>query len=150
MDFVISYGAWVLTPLHVLVCLVLIAVVLLQTGKGTDWGGMLGGSGTQTAFGPRSVENTLSRLTKIAAVIFMITSLSLSLLPSKSRRGGDLFKDLPAAEKKAPATPAVPSPGASPVTTNPIPLSPSDAIPVEPAATPGAPSPAPVTSPAGQ
>ena len=73
MDFLVRYGSYFLTPMHICVCLVLVAVVLLQTGKGADWAGVFGGAGTQTAFGPRGVENTLTRLTKIAAVVFMVS-----------------------------------------------------------------------------
>jgi len=93
LDIFFKYGHYVFTPLHILVCFVLIAIVLLQTGKGADWAGALGGGGTQTAFGPRGVENTLSKLTKYAAVLFMVTSLGLSIV--KSKRATSSFGDLP-------------------------------------------------------
>ena len=89
----------ILTLLHVLVCLILILVVLLQTGKGADIAGVFGGGGTQTAFGPRGVENTLSRLTKYAAVIFMVTSITLSLI--KSKEVGGKFGDVPTEAERA-------------------------------------------------
>ena len=144
MDFIVRYGPYFFTPLHVLVCVVLIAVVLLQTGKGTDWAGVFGGGGTQTAFGPRGVENTLSRLTKIAAIVFMITSFSLSLLQSRARRGGLENLGLPAkgeVKKKASPTPALPG---LPATASPSP-GPSEAG-ASGAASPGVTAPAPLTA----
>ena len=113
MDFLVDYGSYVLVPIHVIVCFILIAVVLLQHGKGTDWAGVFGGAGSQTAFGPRGVENTLSRLTKIAAVIFMLTSFSISLLQSRGRSGAFEKLDLPSAATKKPAATASPVAGTS-------------------------------------
>jgi preprotein translocase subunit SecG len=72
-----------LTIFHVIVCIFLILVVLLQQGKGADWSGAFGGGGTQTAFGARSAGTVLSKATTAAAVIFMITSLALTILISQ-------------------------------------------------------------------
>ncbi len=69
-----------LTSLHVMACLVLIVVVLLQRGKGAEMGAMLGGGGSQTVFGSRGAGNFLTKMTTGCAVIFMLTSLSLSYL----------------------------------------------------------------------
>jgi preprotein translocase subunit SecG len=66
--------------LHFIVCFVLIGVVLLQRGKGSDLGASLGGGGANTIFGSRGAGNFLSKMTTGAAVIFMCTSLSLSYL----------------------------------------------------------------------
>src|SRR5512147_2232065 len=66
--------------LHIVACLFLIAVVLLQQGKGQDLASAFGGGGTQTAFGPRGSANVLSRATTILAGLFMVTSLALSIL----------------------------------------------------------------------
>src|ERR1700759_888641 len=66
--------------LHVIVCLFLIGVVLLQQGRSADLAGAFGGQGSQTAFGPRAAANVLTRLTTWSAVIFMITSLTLTVL----------------------------------------------------------------------
>jgi preprotein translocase subunit SecG len=66
--------------LHVLVCIFLIFVVLLQQGRSADLAGAFGGQGSQTAFGPRAAANVLTRLTTIAAVIFMCTSIGLVAL----------------------------------------------------------------------
>ena len=70
--------------LHVIVCLFLIIVVLLQSGKAADLAGAFGGMGSQTAFGPRGSATLLSKATTISAVLFMITSLSLSILATRS------------------------------------------------------------------
>src|SRR5213593_4827166 len=71
-----------LTIVHVIVCLVLIMVVLLQTGKRADLAGAFGGGGSQTAFGARGAATFLSRMTSWCAVIFMATSLALALRAS--------------------------------------------------------------------
>jgi preprotein translocase subunit SecG len=65
---------------HVIVCLFLIGVVLLQQGRSADLAGAFGGQGSQTAFGPRAAANVLTRLTTWSAVIFMVTSITLTVL----------------------------------------------------------------------
>jgi preprotein translocase subunit SecG len=70
--------------IHVIVCFFLIGVVLLQQGKSADLAGTFGGQGSQTAFGPRAAANLLTKLTTWAAAIFMITSLSLTILYLRS------------------------------------------------------------------
>jgi len=72
-----------LTIFHVIVCIFLILVVLVQQGKGADWAGAFGGGGTQTAFGARGAGTVLSKATTVAAVVFMITSLTLTILVSR-------------------------------------------------------------------
>jgi preprotein translocase subunit SecG len=72
-----------LTIFHVIVCIFLILVVLLQQGKGADWAGAFGGGGSQTTFGARGTGTLLERATTGAAVIFMITSLALTILVSQ-------------------------------------------------------------------
>jgi preprotein translocase subunit SecG len=69
---------------HVIVCMFLIGVVLLQQGRSADLAGAFGGQGSQTAFGPRAAANLLTRLTTWGAIIFMITSLSLTVLYMRS------------------------------------------------------------------
>jgi preprotein translocase subunit SecG len=66
--------------LHVMVCFFLIFVVLLQQGKSADLAGAFGGQGSQTAFGPRAAANVLTRLTTYSAIIFMCTSITLTIL----------------------------------------------------------------------
>ena len=78
---------YLLVFLHIVVCLFLIGVVLLQTGKSADLAGAFGGQGSQTAFGPRGASNLLTKLTTYSAIIFMLTSIGLTILLSRS--GGD-------------------------------------------------------------
>ena len=69
----------IITIVHIIVCLILIGVVLLQSGKGAEMGAAFGGS-SQTIFGSRGSATFLSKLTVGAAILFMVTSLSLSIL----------------------------------------------------------------------
>lgn len=73
-----------LTIVHVVVCLFLIIVILLQSGKAADLAGAFGGMGSQTAFGPRGSATLLSKATTISTVVFMLTSISLSILATKN------------------------------------------------------------------
>ena len=101
-----------LLVLHVIVCLFLIIVVLLQSGKAADLAGAFGGMGSQTAFGPRGSATLLSKATTISAVLFMITSLSLSILATRSAGlGTSVLETSPrtSVPKKAPAP--IPIPG---------------------------------------
>ncbi len=77
-----------LVVVHVIVCLFLTGVVLLQQGKSSDLAGAFGGQGSQTAFGPRGAANLLTRLTTWSAIIFMLTSIGLTvaLAHSSGRR----------------------------------------------------------------
>jgi preprotein translocase subunit SecG len=93
---------------HVLACLFLIGVVLLQQGKSQDLASAFGGGGTQTAFGPRGSANVLSRATTILAGVFMVTSLSLSMVRPRSSSILDTVKT-PAASP-TPARSAAPAP----------------------------------------
>ncbi|HEY7616168.1 MAG TPA: preprotein translocase subunit SecG [Terriglobales bacterium] len=117
-----------LTLIHIVVCLFLVIVVLLQSGKAADLAGAFGGMGSQTAFGPRGAATILSKATTIAAVLFMITSLSLSIM--QTRRAGtggtsSVLDRAPVQQKKA-ATPApAPAPSGTPAqpgSTAPIPV----------------------------
>ncbi|MBB5059473.1 preprotein translocase subunit SecG [Granulicella aggregans] len=73
--------------IHIVVCLFLIGVVLLQQGKSADLAGAFGGQGSQTAFGPRGAANLLTKLTTYAAILFMLLSIALTIL--LSRASGD-------------------------------------------------------------
>ena len=84
-----------LTIVHVIVCLFLIIVVLLQSGKAADLAGAFGGMGSQTAFGPRGAATVLSKATTIAAGLFMLTSLSLSVMASRSTGSVSTILDKP-------------------------------------------------------
>ena len=102
-----------LTTLHVMVCLFLVVVVLLQSGKAADLAGAFGGMGSQTAFGPRGTATLLSKWTTIAAAMFMVTSLSLALVQTRSSgtSGGSVVDRVkPTAPKQAPGNaPATPA-----------------------------------------
>ena len=73
--------------LHILVCFFLIGVVLLQQGRSADLAGAFGGQGSQTAFGPRAAANVLTRLTTWSAIIFMCTSITLTVLYVRTGTG---------------------------------------------------------------
>jgi len=73
-----------LVVLHVIVSLFLIGVVLLQQGKSADLAAAFGGQGSQTAFGPRGAANLLTRLTTWSAVVFMLTSIGLTVALSRA------------------------------------------------------------------
>jgi len=105
-----------LTLLHIVVSLALILVVLLQTGKRADLAGAFGGGGSQTAFGTRGAATFLSKATTAAAVLFMVTSLSLSILSSRTGDGGSgtVLNTVPAEESgepdaEAPLLPPLPA-----------------------------------------
>ncbi|MGA8087095.1 MAG: preprotein translocase subunit SecG [Terracidiphilus sp.] len=90
---------------HVIVCLFLIGVVLVQQGRSADLAGAFGGQGSQTAFGPRAAANVLTRLTTWSAIIFMITSLSLTALYVRSGHAHSVLDDV---KQPAPSAPAKP------------------------------------------
>ena len=73
-----------LVVLHVIVCLFLIGVVLLQQGKSADLAAAFGGQGSQTAFGPRGAANLLTKMTTWSAVFFMLISIALTIMMSKN------------------------------------------------------------------
>ncbi len=79
-----NYLLYLLIPLHVIVSLFLIGVVLLQTGKSADLAGAFGGQGSQTAFGPRGAANLLTKLTTYGAIFFMVTSIGLTIVLSRT------------------------------------------------------------------
>ncbi len=120
----------ILTIVHVIICLFLIVVVLLQSGKAADLAGAFGGMGSQTAFGPRGSATLLSKATTASAVLFMITSLSLSILATRQSGGvgSTVLEKHPAAPKtnQAGSTTTLPPgmvPGA-PVSVNPAKVTP--------------------------
>src|ERR1700741_2947113 len=109
VGFHFSWGGYVLTPFFVLNCLVLIIVVLLQSGKAADLAGAFGGAGSQTAFGPRGAATILSQATTWCAVMFMICAMALVLRVVRSlHKGGSVIynRPKPAATKPAATTPA--------------------------------------------
>jgi preprotein translocase subunit SecG len=105
---------------HVLVCLIMIGVILLQAGKGAEVGAAFGGS-SQTIFGSRGATTFLSKLTIGAASLFMLTSLSLSILSNQRSVASTIIDALPP-EATAPA-PAAPAPGDAEPAAEPSPAS---------------------------
>src|SRR5262245_45919227 len=100
-----------ITIVHVFVCLFLIIVVLLQSGKSGDIAAAFGGQGSQTAFGPRGAATALSKATTWSAIIFMVTSIVLSVMASRSGGAGSVFSGVkPSTTKSKPATPAPATP----------------------------------------
>jgi preprotein translocase subunit SecG len=119
----------VLVTLHILVCFVLVAVIMLQSGNAADLAGAFGGAGSQTAFGPRGAATFLSRATTWCAIVFMLTSLAL--FAKGPARGVSTGSILEQTQQSAPAKPSkAPAPS--------------------PAPTQQAPSPAPAPAPAQQ
>jgi preprotein translocase subunit SecG len=119
---------FVLTTLHVLVCFVLVIVIMLQSGNAADLAGAFGGAGSQTAFGPRGAASFLSRATTWCAIVFMMTSLTLSVkrAPADAFTGtGSVLeqtqKPAPAGKQGAPVTPPGQLPGQAPVQPAPAP-----------------------------
>ena len=129
------WAGWLLTTFFVLNCLVLIIVVLLQSGKAADLAGAFGGAGSQTAFGPRGAATVLSQATTWCAVMFMVCAMALALRSERGAGPGSSViynSSKPASKPAAPATtPAAPT-GAQPAGTqsspaqqNPAPASPA-------------------------
>jgi preprotein translocase subunit SecG len=156
-----SGGTWILRPFFILNCLVLIIVVLLQSGKAADLAGAFGGAGSQTAFGPRGAANVLSKATTWCAVMFMLCAFAMTLrTDERVKQGGSVLQNVSTpAPKPAPATtPAVPQPnthdslpaGQQPATQPPASQAPATSQPTtgtsQPAQTPPASSLAPATS----
>src|SRR3977135_2546365 len=98
-----------ITIVHVIVCLVLIVVVLLQSGKAADLAGAFGGMGSQTVFGPRGTATVLSKATTVAAALFMVTSLTLVIMANGGAHGTGSVLDHRKTTAPAPA-PVKPAP----------------------------------------
>ena len=94
-----------LVVIHILTCVILILVVLLQSGRAADLAGAFGGAGSQTAFGPRGAATFLSKATTVLAIIFMLTSLGLTIFASKTGGTGSVLEKngQPAQEQTVPA-----------------------------------------------
>ena len=95
-----------ITLIHISVCLFLIIVVLLQSGKSGDIAAAFGGQGSQTAFGPRGAATVLTKATTWCAVIFMLTSITLSIAASRKTGPRSVFQNYPTAPAKSGAKPA--------------------------------------------
>ncbi len=123
-----------ITVLHVIVCLMLMLVVLIQPGKSGGLGAALGGAGAQQIFGGRGAGNFLTRTTWIAATVFFLTSVTLAYVSTST---GDSLEDL--ANAPLPAATPVPAEGSAPE-GSPAPDSPALGIPSEGTLSEGTPS----------
>jgi len=126
----------ILVILHIIVSIALIAIVLLQSGKGAEMGASFGAGGSQSVFGAGGGSTFMSKMTTGAAIIFMLTSLTLAYLSGKS--GSSSIMSSKAATKAAPqkqaTPPQLPAPG-QPAT--------APAAPAQPAQQKAVPAPAP-------
>ena len=122
-----------LTILHVIVCIAMIVIVLLQSGKGAEMGASFGASGSQSVFGAGGGTTFTSKVTTSAAIIFMLTSLTLAYLSSHTETSSVMSSKAkaPAAQKQAP--PAQPAAPGAPA-TQPAPSAPAAPAPAAPAA----------------
>jgi len=111
------FAGWLLASFFILNCLVLIIVVLLQSGKAADLAGAFGGAGSQTAFGPRGAANVLSKATTWCAIMFMLCAMAMVLRTDKAVGQGSsiLQKVSQPAPKPTPVAPAT-TPATTPVT----------------------------------
>jgi len=116
--FHFPWGGYILKPFFILNCLVLIIVVLLQSGKAADLAGAFGGAGSQTAFGPRGAASVLSQATTWCAIMFMVCAMAMVVRVEQNvgqgGQGGSILEKYskpapkaaaPAPVKPAPATP---------------------------------------------
>ena len=126
---------WLLPAFFVVNCLVLIIVVLLQSGKAADLAGAFGGAGSQTAFGPRGAANVLSKATTWCAIMFMLCAMALVLRTDRAvEHGGSVLQNVSKPAPKntpatTPATPAVPQPVAPTQTNQPAAQQPAAQLP---------------------
>jgi preprotein translocase subunit SecG len=106
---------YAIATLHVIVCVILVLVVLLQSGKGADLAGAFGGGATQTAFGSRGPASFLSKMTTAAAVVFMITSIGLSLITTSKTEAKSVLETTKQGQQAA--KPVKKAPAGAPVAT---------------------------------
>jgi preprotein translocase subunit SecG len=113
--------------LHVLVCIGLLPIILLQSGKGGGVSATFGGGGAGTVFGSRGASTFLTKLTSASAVIFMCTSLGLSYFSSKDR---SVVADVPVPAADQAAAPVEAAPAADQAAA-PVEAAPAEAAPAE-------------------
>jgi preprotein translocase subunit SecG len=107
-----------LTVVHVLMCFAIIAIVLLQAGKGADIGSAFGGAGSQAVFGSMGTPTVLGKITGVIAIIFTLTSFSLAILGGE--RASSVVREAPPVSAPAtPGAPSAPAPATPPASTPP-------------------------------
>jgi len=116
---------FVLVTLHVIICGLLIIVIMLQSGEAADLAGAFGGAGSQTAFGPRGAATFLSKATTWCAIMFMLTSMALTMHQNSTvgAAGSSVLQQFSKTSKTAPAAPK--APGSIPAPVMPPPAAPS-------------------------
>ena len=121
---------FVLVTLHVVICALLIGVIMLQSGEAADLAGAFGGAGSQTAFGPRGAATFLSKATTWCAIMFMLTSMALTMHQNSTlaSTGSSVLQQFSKTSKSAPAAPASSAPASAPV----APAAPAPATPAAP------------------
>ena len=108
---------YLITTIHVIVCLFLIIVVLLQSGQSADIAAAFGGGmGSQTAFGARAAGNILTKATTWAAIVFMLTSITLSIFASRHGGSGSVLEGTKSAPVKTAPAHQKPAPEPQPMT----------------------------------
>ncbi len=100
---ILSAMQQIILLLHILTCLSLIALVVMQQGKGAEAGAAFGSGASQTVFGSRGAGTFLLKLTGSLAAVFFLTSLALNYLVSHSAKEDSVLKDLPIPTSSAPA-----------------------------------------------
>jgi preprotein translocase subunit SecG len=137
------WAGWLLTTFFVLNCLVLIIVVLLQSGKAADLAGAFGGAGSQTAFGPRGAASVLSQATTWCAIMFMVCALAMVVRVDRSvengEGGGSILQQF-----SKPATKTMPAPASNtPAPATQQPAAPQSSTPSQPQQQPAPATPTP-------
>src|SRR5487761_820472 len=118
---------FVLVTLHVVICGLLIIVIMLQSGEAADLAGAFGGAGSQTAFGPRGAATFLSKATTWCAIMFMLTSMALTMHQNSTAAplGSSVLQQFSKTSESAPAVPGPTAPASAPAIPAPAAPAPS-------------------------
>jgi preprotein translocase subunit SecG len=119
---------FVLVTLHIVICGLLIMVIMLQSGEAADLAGAFGGAGSQTAFGPRGAATFLSKATTWCAIMFMLTSMALTMHQNSTSAstGSSVLQQFSKTSKQpVPAVPAPTAPASAPAPAAPVPAAPA-------------------------
>ena len=118
---------FMLVTLHVVICGLLIAVIMLQSGEAADLAGAFGGAGSQTAFGPRGAATFLSKATTWCAIMFMLTSMALTMHQNSTvgPAGSSILQQFSKTSKSVPTAPAPAAPASTPAPAAPAPAAPA-------------------------
>ena len=138
------WAGWLLNAFFVLNCLVLVIVVLLQSGKAADLAGAFGGAGSQTAFGPRGAASVLSQATTWCAIMFMVCALAMVVRVDRSVANGEGGGGSILQQFSKPATKTTPAPASNtPAPATQQPAAPQSSAPSQPPQQPAPATPTP-------